>query len=197
MAAGITSSPYREGASMKMSGYRRTGDLKNVSGAFAGGLCADFQELRKTECNRPVKPNSYGPKHRRITRELTKRTQNPAIVTAASQRWHRDERRSRSKPLSEAETHLKAIEDKLEMIAKSDARIQRVMQIDGVGRVTAEAIVAFIDDPDGFQNKNQVSAYTGMVPRHTKVATPIGTDGSLSVVRDYCERCWSNVPGVR
>ena len=67
--------------------------------------------------------------------------------------------------LADAETHLKAIEDKLETIAKSDARIQRVMQIDGVGRVTAEAIVAFIDDPHRFQNKNQVSAYAGMVPR--------------------------------
>ena len=30
---------------------------------------------------------------------------------------------------------------------------------------TAEAIVAFIDDPHRFQNKNQVSAYAGMVPR--------------------------------
>ena len=70
---------------MRMNGYRETGDLKNVSGTFAGVLCADFQKLRKTEDNRPVKPNSHGPKHRRITREPTKRPQNPATVTAVSQ----------------------------------------------------------------------------------------------------------------
>ena len=39
------------------------------------------------------------------------------------------------------------------------------MQINGVGRVTAEAIVAYIDDPHRFKNANQVGAYAGLVPR--------------------------------
>ena len=42
---------------------------------------------------------------------------------------------------------------------------QRVMKINGVGRVTAEAIVAYIDDPHRFKNANQVGAYVGLVPR--------------------------------
>jgi len=67
--------------------------------------------------------------------------------------------------LAAVETHLKQVDKKLEEIAQSNARIQRVMQIDGVGRVTAEAIVAYIDDPHRFKNKNQVSAYVGLVPR--------------------------------
>ena len=67
--------------------------------------------------------------------------------------------------LKATEEHLATVEKRLEAIAKEDTRIQRVMQIDGVGRVTAEAIVAFIDDPQRFKNKNQVSAYAGLVPR--------------------------------
>ncbi len=61
--------------------------------------------------------------------------------------------------------HLKQVDGKLDGIAKSDTRVQRVMQINGVGRVTAEAIVAYIDDPHRFKNGNQVGAYVGLVPR--------------------------------
>ena len=60
---------------------------------------------------------------------------------------------------------LSSVEKKLDAIAKDDDRVQRVMQIDGVGRVTAEAIVAAIDDASRFQNSRQVSAYAGLVPR--------------------------------
>jgi len=73
--------------------------------------------------------------------------------------------------LEMTEARLKLVEKsaqasrRLEVIAQEDARIQRVMQIDGVGRVTAEAIVAHIDNPHRFKNKNQVGAYAGLVPR--------------------------------
>ena len=60
---------------------------------------------------------------------------------------------------------LKQVEQKLDAIAKQDQRVQRVMQIDGVGRVTAEAIVCAIDDAKRFQSARQVSAYAGLVPR--------------------------------
>ena len=70
--------------------------------------------------------------------------------------------------LAAVEEHLNTVEKRLDAIAKEDARTRRVVQIDGVGRVAAEAIVAFIDDPQRFKNKNQVSAYAGLVP-------PIGT----------------------
>ena len=57
------------------------------------------------------------------------------------------------------------VEKKLDAIAKEDKRVQRVLQIKGVGRVTAEAIVATIDDAKRFSNSRQVSAYVGLVPR--------------------------------
>ena len=60
---------------------------------------------------------------------------------------------------------LSTVEKKLDAIAQEDQRVQRVLQIDGVGRVTAEAIVATIDDATRFENSRQVSAYAGLVPR--------------------------------
>ncbi len=60
---------------------------------------------------------------------------------------------------------LSIVEKKLDQIAKADPRVQRVMQIVGVGRVTAEAIVATIDDAQRFESGRQVSAYAGLVPR--------------------------------
>jgi len=56
-------------------------------------------------------------------------------------------------------------EKPLEDIAKKDPRIIRLMTIPGVGRKTAEVIVAAIDNADRFANCRQVSAYFGLVPK--------------------------------
>ena len=60
---------------------------------------------------------------------------------------------------------LAEVEKRLEEIAKKDDRIRRVQTIPGVGRKTAEVIVAVLDDVDRFDNARQVSAYLGLVPR--------------------------------
>jgi transposase len=108
-------------------------------------------------------------------------------ISSGAKTWHtgRVELEERRKPLAQCEItelwrgeldleltqldavteHLKQVDGKLETIAKSDTRVQRVMQINGVGRVTAEAIVAYIDDPHRFKNANQIGAYVGLVPR--------------------------------
>ena len=67
--------------------------------------------------------------------------------------------------LDQAAALLKTVEKKLDTISKNDQRVQRVMQIDGVGRVTAEAIVCAIDDAKRFKSARQVSAYAGLVPK--------------------------------
>jgi transposase len=68
--------------------------------------------------------------------------------------------------------HLEALEAKqetaekrLELIARDDPRVQRLLGIPGVGRCTAEVIVAAIDEPHRFRTAGQVSAYAGLVPR--------------------------------
>jgi transposase len=67
--------------------------------------------------------------------------------------------------LETLESHLCTIEKQLESIAKTDAQIQRVQTINGVGRVTAEAIVNWIDDPHRFHSAREVGSYAGLVPR--------------------------------
>jgi len=67
--------------------------------------------------------------------------------------------------LDQTQQLLKVVEKKLDAMAKADDRVGRVMQIPGVGRVTAEAIVTAIDDARRFQSGRQVSAYAGLVPR--------------------------------
>ena len=71
------------------------------------------------------------------------------------------------------------------------------MQINGVGRVTAEAIVAYLDDPHRFKNANQVGAYAGLFRASTSRETPTGVAGLPSVDRGCCERYWWSVPGAR
>ena len=58
----------------------------------------------------------------------------------------------------------KLTERKLEHLAKDDSSVQRLLTVPGIGRVTAEIIVAYLDDPKRFNNGRQVSSYAGMVP---------------------------------
>lgn len=57
---------------------------------------------------------------------------------------------------------------KLAGIAKEDARCQRLMKIDGIGVITATALVAACGDPRAFKNGRQFSAWLGLVPGHTQ-----------------------------
>lgn len=57
------------------------------------------------------------------------------------------------------------VDAKLTAIAQQNARVQLLETIPGVGRKTAEVVVAYIDDPNRFKNARQVGAYAGLVPR--------------------------------
>jgi transposase len=61
--------------------------------------------------------------------------------------------------------HQHQIHKQLQAIARADERVQLLETIPGVGRKTAEVVVAYLDDPHRFQNARQVSSYAGMVPR--------------------------------
>jgi transposase len=54
---------------------------------------------------------------------------------------------------------------KIEQHAATDSRCIAVQDIDGVGPITASAIVATISDPSMFQNGREVSAWLGLVPK--------------------------------
>lgn len=57
------------------------------------------------------------------------------------------------------------VDTKLTQFAKSDVRVQLLESIPGIGRKTAEVVVAYIDDATRFKNARQVSAYAGLVPK--------------------------------
>lgn len=54
---------------------------------------------------------------------------------------------------------------KIEKHANTDARCIAVQEIEGVGPITASAIVATISDPQVFKNGREVSAWLGLVPK--------------------------------
>ena len=60
---------------------------------------------------------------------------------------------------------LETVETKLDELAKENPHVQRLMTIPGVGRKTAEVLVAAIDDPHRFRNAREVSSYIGLVPK--------------------------------
>jgi transposase len=60
---------------------------------------------------------------------------------------------------------LQIVDSKLTELANTDPRVQLLESIPGVGRKTAEVIVAYIDNPNRFQTARQVGAYAGLVPR--------------------------------
>ncbi len=59
---------------------------------------------------------------------------------------------------------LQTVDKQLEKMAQQDEQVQLLQTIPGVGRRTAEVIVAALDDPQRFKNARQVSAYAGLVP---------------------------------
>lgn len=60
---------------------------------------------------------------------------------------------------------VKQVEDKLDELARSDEQIRRLETIAGVGPRLAEAIVAFLDEPQRFASGKQVGSYVGLTPK--------------------------------
>jgi transposase len=65
----------------------------------------------------------------------------------------------------QAMSALKTVEAKLDQLAVQDSRVQLLETIPGMGRRTAEMIVAVIDDPSRFKSGKQVGSYLGLTPR--------------------------------
>jgi transposase len=56
-------------------------------------------------------------------------------------------------------------EIKLKLIAKNNDTCQRVQQIEGIGPITAIALLATVGNPNDFKNGRQFAAFLGLVPR--------------------------------
>src|SRR5580704_7985527 len=76
-----------------------------------------------------------------------------------------------------------AINADMKSLERSSAACRRLMTIPGVGRLTALAFVAAIDDLDRFRRSRDVGAYLGLVPRRYQ-SGEIDYTGSISKCGD-------------
>jgi len=88
----------------------------------------------------------------------------PLGVCSASELW-RGELDVDLTLLDAVEAQVEAVEARLDALAGADGKVELLTTIPGVGPRTAEAVVAYLDDPRRFRNGRQVSAYAGLVPR--------------------------------
>ena len=76
-----------------------------------------------------------------------------------------------------------AIDADMKTLERSSAACRRLMTIPGVGRLTALAFAAAIDDPGRFRRSRDVGAYLGLVPRRYQ-SGEIDYTGSISKCGD-------------
>ena len=67
--------------------------------------------------------------------------------------------------LRELDERVKRFTDQIEGLAKADPVACRLMKLNGIGPITASALVSDIADARVFRNGRQLSAYLGLVPR--------------------------------
>jgi transposase len=109
--------------------------------------------------------------------------------------------RERNLLLAELElltTHLSCIERDLEQFSRDNVSVHLLKSIPGVGPRTAEAVVAFLDDPHRFANAKRVGAYFGLVPCQDQSGNKnrlgrITRDGSATVRRLLTEAAWQAI----
>lgn len=58
-------------------------------------------------------------------------------------------------------------EKRLREIARKDSVCRTLLQVPGIGVITATALIASVTDPNVFKNGRAMSAWLGLVPKHT------------------------------
>jgi transposase len=96
--------------------------------------------------------------------ELIAQHRQPLAECSLDELW-RGELDLELSQLEHLRQHQHEIHKQLKTLARADERVQLLETIPGVGRKTAEVVVAYLDDPHRFQNARQISSYAGMVPR--------------------------------
>jgi transposase len=96
--------------------------------------------------------------------EVIQQIAKPLEQCSADELW-RGEAALELQALQAVTKLLREVERKLEAFAASDESVKLLRSIPGVGRCTAEVVVAYLDNPQRFENGRQVSAYAGLVPK--------------------------------
>lgn len=93
------------------------------------------------------------------------------------------------------EEQVRRLTAELDRLGSGHPGVRLLSTIPGVGPRTAEAVVAYIDDPDRFGHGGQVGAYFGLVPRQDQSAATnrlghITKEGPASVRQLVVEASW-------
>jgi transposase len=67
--------------------------------------------------------------------------------------------------LVELETKITSADERIDRAFRENAECQRIAAVEGIGPVTATAVVAAISDGRAFRNGRQFAAWLGLVPR--------------------------------
>lgn len=67
--------------------------------------------------------------------------------------------------LRDIDERIHGYDQRIARIAREDERAQRIMQINGIGPITATAIIATVGDAKTFENGRQFAAWLGLTPR--------------------------------
>ena len=67
--------------------------------------------------------------------------------------------------LDEHDTHLSRLDDTIQRQAREDTRVKRLLEVEGIGPVSATAIVSAVGDARQFSSARQFAAWLGLVPR--------------------------------
>jgi len=93
---------------------------------------------------------------------------------------------------------IRRVEKELERYAANSPAVQLLRTIPGVGPRTAEAVAAFIDNPERFPHSKKIGAYFGLVPSqdqsgNTNHLGHITKEGSATVRQMVTEAVWQAV----
>lgn len=75
------------------------------------------------------------------------------------------------------DTQVKTYDKEIEYSAKQNANCREIMKIEGIGSLTASAVVASIGDAKVFKNGREVAAWLGLVPRQHSSGNKIQLSG--------------------
>ena len=100
--------------------------------------------------------------------------------------------------LQHLDGQVKRVERELNRIAREDPGVQLLQTIPGVGPRTAEAVVAYIDDPARFGRSKQVGSYFGLVPSQDQSSNAnrlghITREGPGTVRKVLTEAAWQGI----
>jgi len=100
--------------------------------------------------------------------------------------------------LAQHQRHLIEVERELDRIGQTHPGVRLLQTIPGVGPRTAEAVVAYIDDPARFGRNKTIGAYFGLVPTQDASAAVnrlahITREGPATVRRLITEAAWQGI----